>query len=148
MIYRQMEPQRYCNPSSKSPPGFAVDQQEQPPAKTPHVTQLSHSPQQLQEHRGKEEPKQHFALVQVMKKPSLPAYRNDAFKPPPLFVNKQHLSKMAGYLRENDTNLCRSKWYNCNIHFHLKSTFKVVMGPNMAWMGNIWQANPRREAQH
>lgn len=31
---------------------------------------------------------------------------------------------MAGYLRENDTNLCKSKWYNCNIHFHLKSIFQ------------------------
>lgn len=38
---------------------------------------------------------------------------------------------MAGYLRENGTNLCKSQQYNYNSHFHLKSAFKVVMETNM-----------------
>lgn len=41
----------------------------------------------------------------------------------------------------------KSQQYNCNIHFHLKSIFKVVMVTNMGWMGKIWQGNPKREAQ-
>lgn len=90
----------------------------------------------------------HFTLEKPWKFPSLPEFRSDAFELLLLFFNKLRLSKMAGYLRENDTNLCESKWYNCNIHFHLESIFKVVMETNMAWMGNIWQANPRRDAQH
>lgn len=54
---------------------------------------------------------------------------------------------MAGHLREIDTNLCKSQQYNCNMHLHLKSIFKVVMETNMDWRGNIWQGNPKREAQ-
>lgn len=48
-----------------------------------------------------------------------------------LFFYKLCLSKMAGGLRENDTNLCKSQQNNCNIHFHLKSISKVVMETNM-----------------
>lgn len=80
-------------------------------------------------------------------KPSPSLNINNTFKQLLLFFDKLYLSKMTGHLRENDTNLCKSQQYNCNIHFHLRSIFKVVMETDMDWMGNIWQGNPMREAE-
>lgn len=57
--------------------------------------------------------------------------RSNAFKQLLLFFDKLRLSKVAGHLRENGTNLCKSQQCNCHSHFHLKSIFKVVMETNM-----------------